>query len=83
MSQVVRPNAIVDPRAMAKLILVPGADVFVENLLVMFRHTASTASAMFASQRPPRQAKYTKVLVVEFPLVKKLGDDGSLLVPTA
>lgn len=57
--------------------------MLIENLLVMFRHAASTAPAMFASQRPPGQAKYTKVLVVKFPLVKKLGDNGSLLVPTS
>lgn len=46
----------------------------------MFSHTASTAPAMLASQRTPDHAIDAEILVVEFPLLKKLRDDSSLLV---
>lgn len=47
----------------------------------MFRHAASTAPAMLASQGPPDHAEYAEILFVEFPLLKELGYGGSLLVP--
>lgn len=46
----------------------------------MFSHAASTAPAMLASQRTPGHAIDAEILVVEFPLLKKLRDDSSLLV---
>lgn len=59
-------------------------EVFNERfLLIVFRDTSPTTSAMFAPQRFPDHARNAKVLLIKFPIVNELADDLSLLVPAS
>lgn len=84
MPQVVRPNAVIDPRAMATENQSHASGLRLGNgfSLIMFCNAAPTTLTMLASDRLPDHASHTKVLFVEFPLLKKSADDCSLLIPT-
>ena len=79
-TQVVCPNAIIDPWTMAFIVSREKMQLLLSsNSLVLLGYASRTLLAMLAANRYTSHAVNTKTVIVKFPHANELVDDGFLL----